>query len=74
LSISERRLLVEVMLEVAECLRVMRRIIGGRWVRRLETLCFALMWPRFWGWEGVGGGEAEETGLQVRERREPASL
>lgn len=37
-SISERRLLIEWMLEEAECFRVMRRIIGERWARMFETL------------------------------------
>jgi hypothetical protein len=44
-------LLVEAMLEVAECSRVMRRIIGDRWARMLETLCFEGVWPRLGGWD-----------------------
>jgi hypothetical protein len=41
---------MEWMLDVAECLRVMRRIIGDLGDRILDTLCFELVWPRFGGW------------------------
>ena len=63
-SISERRLLRET-LDDAECFLVIRRIIGERWARMFETLCFE-EWPLLWSDWQVPGDEAIETGLQVR--------
>ena len=71
-SISERRLLSEWMLDAAECLRVIRRIIG-LWPSMFDTLVLA--GPLFAGCVVVVGGvEGEGAGLQVRERREATSL
>lgn len=65
---------MEAMLDEVECFLFMRRIIGERCVSRFETLYpDPVAWVLLDG-NVEGGEEASETGLQVRERREAASL
>lgn len=77
LMISERRLLREWMLDEAECFFVMRRIRGDLWAKMSVRLWVGLLvWS--WGlsrWDWAGGGdEVVDTGLQVCESRDAASL
>lgn len=64
---------MDAMLDEAECFLFTRRITGERCVSRFETLYpDPVAWVLLDG-NVEGGEEAQEAGLQVRERKEAAS-